>query len=238
MEILQGLLDNLTALLAAHPLAGEWYMAFVRFLFPALAVLILYRAVRSLLRIPHTPENWGQLSLPNGTSLPLTHWENILGRSKTADIYLNYPSISRQHAALCRGEDENWTLYDLGSKGGTAVNGEKVASSVPVKLGDTITLGGVPLIFLPQTVAEREEQEAKRRAERPAAIWPSFLWLTVFQVLACLQLLVAAGTEATIAIPLAFLGLTVLMWLYYAALRATRCVGFEMETIAFFPSTL
>ena len=130
MEILQGLLDNLTALLAAHPLAGEWYMAFVRFLFPALAVLILYRAVRSLLRIPHTPENWGQLSLPNGTSLPLTHWENILGRSKTADIYLNYPSISRQHAALCRGEDENWTLYDLGSKGGTAVNGEKVASSV------------------------------------------------------------------------------------------------------------
>ncbi|MFR3921979.1 MAG: FHA domain-containing protein [Dysosmobacter welbionis] len=39
------------------------------------------------------------MSLPNGTSLPLTHWENILGRSKTADIYLNYPSISRQHAA-------------------------------------------------------------------------------------------------------------------------------------------
>ena len=108
MEILQGLLDNLTALLAAHPLAGEWYMAFVRFLFPALAVLILYRAVRSLLRIPHTPENWGQLSLPNGTSLPLTHWENILGRSKTADIYLNYPSISRQHAALCRGV---WSFY-------------------------------------------------------------------------------------------------------------------------------
>ena len=118
------------------------------------------------------------------------------------------------------------------------MNGEKVASSVPVKLGDTITLGGVPLIFLPQTVAEREEQEAKRRAERPAAIWPSFLWLTVFQVLACLQLIVAYGQEATAAIPLAFLGLTVLMWLYYAALRATRCVGFEMETIAFFLSTL
>ena len=104
MEILQGLLDNLTALLAAHPLAGEWYMAFVRFLFlfPALAVLILYRAVRSLLRIPHTPENWGQLSLPNGTSLPLTHWENILGRSKTADIYLNYPSISPSAGARMR----------------------------------------------------------------------------------------------------------------------------------------
>ena len=101
---LQALLDQVTALLAAYPVAGEWYTAFVRFLFPVLAVMILWRAVRSLLRIPHTPETWGQLSLPNGTPLLLTHWENIIGRGKSADIYLNYPSISRQHAALCRGE--------------------------------------------------------------------------------------------------------------------------------------
>ena len=235
---LQTLLDTVTALLAEHPMAGEWYMAFVRFLFPVLAILILYRAVRALLKIPHTPETWGQLSLPNGAPILLTHWENIIGRSKTADVHLNYPSISRQHAALCRGRDENWTIYDLGSKGGTLVNGEKVEDSAPVKLGDTIMLGGVPLVFLPQTVAEREAMEEKRRAERPATIWPSFLWLTLFQVLACLQLIVAAGTEASVMIPLAFLGLTVVMWLYFAILRTTHCVGFEMETIAFFLSTL
>ena len=235
---LQTLLDTVTALLAEHPMAGEWYMAFVRFLFPVLAILILYRAVRSLLKIPHTPETWGQLSLPNGAPILLTHWENIIGRSKTADVHLNYPSISRQHAALCRGRDENWTIYDLGSKGGTLVNGEKVEDSAPVRLGDTIMLGGVPLVFLPQTVAEREAMEEKRRAERPATIWPSFLWLTLFQVLACLQLIVAAGTEAPVMIPLAFLGLTIVMWLYFAILRTTHCVGFEMETIAFFLSTL
>ena len=107
-----------------------------------------------------------------------------------------------------------------------------------MKMGDTITLGGVPLVFLPQTVAEREALEEQRRAERPAAMWPSFLWLTVFQVLTCLQLIAAAGTEATVMLPLAFLGLTILMWLYFAVLRCTRCVGFEMETIAFFLSTL
>lgn len=235
---IQALLDAAAELLAAWPAAGMWYTALVRILFPVLAVLILYRAVRSLLKIPHTPETWGQLSLPNGMPILLTHWENIIGRGKTADVYLNYPSISRQHAALCRGEDENWTVYDLGSKGGTLVNGERVEGSAPVKLGDTITLGGVPLVFLPQTVAEREELEEKRRAEQPAAMWPSFLWLTVFQVLACLQLIAAAGEEATAAIPLAFLGLTVVMWLYAAILRATHCVGFEMETIAFFLSTL
>ena len=43
-------------------------------------------------------------------------------------------------------------MYDLGSKGGTAVNGTPVTEQAPLKLGDTLTLGGVPLVFLPQTV--------------------------------------------------------------------------------------
>lgn len=235
---MQAALDTVTALLAENPMVGAWYTAIVRWLFPVLAILILYRAVKSLLRIPHTPETWGQLSLPNGSPILLTHWENIIGRGKTADVYLNYPSISRQHAALCRGKEEDWRIYDLGSKGGTLVNEEPVKASAPVKLGDTITLGGVPLVFLPQTVAEREELEKKRRTERPAAMWPSFLWLTVFQVLACFQLIVAEGVEASVTIPLSFLGLSLVMWLYAVVLRCTHCVGFEMETIAFFLSTL
>ena len=193
---------TLPELLAAYPAAGTFYTAFVRFLFPILAGAILYRAVRSLLRLPHTPETWGQLSLPGGGSVPLTHWENILGRGKSADVRLNYPSVSRQHAALCRNEEGEWTLYDLDSKGGVLLNGEKVEGSAPVKMGDSIGLGGVPLLFLPQTVDEREELAKKRRAERPAAMWPSFLWLNA------------------------------------AVLRLSRCVGFEMETIAFFLSTL
>ena len=235
---LQILLDRLTFFLEEHSMIGIWYTAFVRFFFPVLAVMIPYRAIRSLLKIPHTPEIWGQLSLPNGTPMFLTHWENIIGRGKTADVRLSYPTVSRQHAAVCRDEWEHWTVYDLGSKGGVQVSGEPVEGSAPVKLGNTITLGGVPLVFLPQTVAEREELEKQRKAERPAAMWPSFLWLTVFQVLACLQLIVAAGMEASVYIPLSFLGLTVVMWLYAGVLRATRCIGFEMETIAFFLSTL
>ena len=236
--LLQRVLDQVMSAVSAYPLLGTGYTAVCRILFPILAFLILFRAIRSLLRIPHVPETWGQLSLPNGASILLTHWENIIGRSKTADVHLSYPSISRLHAAICRGKNECWTVYDLGSKGGTGVNGEPVTDSVEVKLGDTITLGGVPLVFLPQTVEEREELEALRYAERPAAMWPSFLWLTVFQILACLQLIVAAGEEASIYIPLSFLGLTVVMWLYAAVLRASRCVGFELETIAFFLSTL
>ena len=238
LTLLQTELNVLTDFLGQHPLVGEWYTAFIRFVFPVLAFLILGRAIKSLLTIPHTPENWGQLSLPNGTPVPLTHWENILGRGKSADVFLNYPSISRQHAALCRDEHERWTLYDLGSKCGTTINGEPVESAAAVKLGDVIGLGGVQMIFLPQTVAEREKLDRQRRAERPAAMWPSFLWLTVFQLLTCVQLVIAKGPAATIWIPAVFLGLMAVMWLYAGILRATHCIGFELETIAFFLCTL
>ena len=238
MDFFNTPLSALTAWLDRFPHLGYGYTAFVRFLFPILAFLILFRAIRSLLSIPHTPEVWAQLSLPNGSAIPLNHWENIIGRASSADVHLTYPSISRQHAALCRGEQDEWTVYDLASKGGTFVNGEEVKDSAPVRLGDTITLGGVDLIFLPQTIAEQEEMDLRRQAERPTAIWPSFFWLTIFQVLTCLQLIAALGEKTTPAVPLAFFGLTAVMWGYFIVLRMSRCVGFEMETIAFFLSTL
>ena len=64
------------------------------------------------------------------------------------------------------------------------------------------------------------------------------MWLTVFQILTAIQLTLAAGEKASSVIPICFLTLTVVMWLYAAALRLGRCVGFELETIAFYLSTL
>ena len=69
-------------------------------------------------------------------------------------------------------------------------------------------------------------------------MWPSFLWLTVLQLLTAVQLTLAAGEKASPVIPICFLSLTAVMWLYAAALRLGRCVGFELETIAFYLSTL
>ena len=69
-------------------------------------------------------------------------------------------------------------------------------------------------------------------------MWPSFLWLTVFQILTAIQLTLAAGEKASPVIPICFLTLTAVVWLYAAALRLGRCVGFELETIAFYLSTL
>ncbi|MBR4099205.1 MAG: FtsW/RodA/SpoVE family cell cycle protein, partial [Clostridium sp.] len=112
------------------------------------------------------------------------------------------------------------------------------AGQATLKVGDTITLAGVPLLLLPTTMEEDKLQALRRHAERPCAVWPSFLWLSVFQILTCLQLMAAEGRELPVSVPVTFLALTGVMWLYYAALRLSNCVGFEMETIAFFLSTL
>lgn len=234
----QVLLDRITGLLADYPLASAWYTAVARFIFPILALLILIRVIRSLLTVPHVPEVWAYLTLPNGGSEPLTHWENILGRASASDVTLAYPTVSRQHAALIRAEDDTWTVYDLDSKGGVTVNGTVVEGQSTVAYGDVLGLGGVETVLLGVSPEEREHRRKDRRTARPVSPWLSLILLTVFQVLTAVQLVIAAGEKATTAIPTAFLCLTAVMWGYFMLLRALRRVGFEMETIAFFLSTL
>ena len=68
--------------------------------------------------------------------------------------------------------------------------------------------------------------------------WLGLVLLTIFQGLTAIQLTISEGEGATPIIPLTFLLLAGVMWLYFLVLRATGRVGFEMETIAFFLSTL
>ena len=231
-------MDLLLQWLTDNPQFSGWFTTLVRFLFPILALMILIRTIHSLLTVPCLPEVWAYLTLPNGAQEPLTHWENILGRGGNSDVILNYPVVSRQHAALIRREDDTWTAYDLGSKGGVTVNGRAVADSAPVQYGDVIGLGGVETVLLPLSPEEKAQRRQRRRAYRPVSPWLGLILLTVFQVLTAVQLTISEGENATAVIPLTFLLLTGVMWLYFLVLRACRQVGFEMETIAFFLSTL
>ncbi len=243
MDAISPLIQEITQALAAwsqaNPAWAEILSFACRMLAPLLALLILARTVRSLLTVPAQPEVWAVLGLPNGVKVPLTRWENIIGRSSSADVVINYPSVSRQHAAIIRrGDDADWTVYDLDSKGGTAVNGQAVDYCAPVTVGDTVTLGGVPLVLIPVTREELEEQEVRRRSQVPISPWLPLLALTVFQLLCGFQLLLAGGAEASPHIVILFLALPVVMWLYFLLMRTTGRVGFEMEIIAFFLSTL
>ena len=118
----------------------------IRFLLPALAILVVLRAIMSLLRERSEGEIWGQLRLENGSLLNLNYWENAIGRAGASDVYIEYPTISRSHAALNRDDKGNWRIYDVNSKAGVFVNRIKVDNNTegfPIESGDHIGLGGV-----------------------------------------------------------------------------------------------
>lgn len=83
------------------------------------------------------------LTGPNGQQWKLEGEKRLLGRAAPADIVLDSPRISRQHALLTCLE-RAWYLGDLGSRNGTFVNGQPVSGeAVRLKDGDEIVLGGV-----------------------------------------------------------------------------------------------
>jgi len=207
----------------------------LRYLFPALAAVILIRCAVTLLFFRKEPELWAWLTRPDGKRFAVTHWETLLGRARNCDVCLNYPTISRTHAVLTRYDDGSWTISDVGSKGGIQVNGRSVSMEV-VDFGDTISLGGVPF----KLEAVSEKQEADRVSIRTKAgklCWPgvTMIFLTAFQVLAMLQLAVRVASPQIIP---AFLILILMEWGLYVFTKILRKSGFEIEILAFFLTTL
>lgn len=214
------------------------YGAVLRYVFPILAVIVLGRCAKSLLTFRREAEIWAWLSLPTGDRLPVTHWESLIGRGKNCDISVDYPTVSRTHAVLTRYDDGSWSIGDVGSKGGVEVGGRPVPFCA-ISYGDVISLGGVDLHLLPVTEEEQSRQTSTRT--RPGRnIKPSvtLFYLTLFQLLTALQLLLAVDPEAVSQVSIAFGGLAVLEWALFWSMRAFRRTGYEVETIAFFLTTL
>lgn len=86
-----------------------------------------------------------------------------VGRRFDSDLVLDDPRVSRAHAQL-RLRFGHYMVYDLGSTGGTFVNGRRVAECV-LRPGDVISLGGVPIIYGEDTAgapAPRSDTQASR----------------------------------------------------------------------------
>ena len=215
---------------------SQVYLLALRYVFPVLALLILWRCAKSLLMFEKEPEIWAWLADPEGDRLPVAHWETLLGRSKSCDVVLDYPTISRSHAVLTRYDDGSWTISDVGSKGGIQVNGVDTKMEV-VSYGDVITLGGVSFELLPITKKQEVIQASVRtRAGKEIKPAATMFFLTMFQILAALQLMFQA--ELPLQIASAFGVFIAMEWALFLFTRMLKRTGFEMETIAFFLTTL
>lgn len=224
-----------TGLLAA---AIPILLSLGRIVMAVLAIWIVIRCTRSLFE-PQEQEHWGVMTLANGARYDLCHWENVIGRAKNADVRVNFPSVSRSHAAVCRDDGGDWTLYPLQSRNGILLNGQRVDGPVPLEHGDVIAVGGVELYFFPagtQEEAALAEQRAKagRAVSAAATLW----LLTGFQWLALVQLLPSFTAENYLPILVGFGGLCAAMWLLYAVYRLWKRTAYELETLSFLLTTI
>jgi pSer/pThr/pTyr-binding forkhead associated (FHA) protein len=81
-----------------------------------------------------------------GRALVIDADECVLGRRENSDLQLSDPHVSRSHAVIRKQSGAVW-VEDLGSTGGTFVNGEQVAGARALKHGDAVRFGTVEARF-------------------------------------------------------------------------------------------
>ena len=232
-------MDSFLELLRGLPIDfPNVYIALLRVIAPVLMGVILWRAAKPLLSFRKEPEIWAILRLQDGSTLPVTHWENIIGRNHRSDLVIDMPTISKNHAVLTRYDDGSWTITDTESSGGVFINGEQM-DICALEPGDEIELGGVKMYLEPIT-AQQEERLAQLRTKASSAgvSTGNLLLLTLFQGLCCLAFLLNGSPEFAGDIMLGFCGIFIAQWLlliFYACIRRS---GFEIETIAFLLCTM
>ncbi len=169
----------------------------------------------------------------SGARFPVLYWENSIGRSRSCDIVLPDPQVSRDHAVLMR-RAEGWFICDTGSKAGVWVNGEKVEGRALVGAGDRITLGGVTLSLWNSDAAPPKRRRVFTGFSREAASPRKLLLaVTLVQFLMAIQASLNGGHFAP-AQWLPFGVLLVLEWGFFAvSVGVLRHVSFELETVGF-----
>jgi len=217
---------------------GNTAIHILRYLAPVVALVLLGRCIMPLLTFRKEPEIWAWLNMPDGSQIPITHWENVIGRSKSCDVTIDFPTVSRNHAVLTRYDDGSWTISDVGSKGGVMVNGKKVQICA-VHSRSRISIGGVEMQLQP--ISEKQEARQAQLRTKAANGWDTvanLLLLTILQILMTLGFALSGSEETMLPIIQGFGGILLCQWLLFAFYVMIHRVSFEVETLAFFLCTM
>lgn len=229
--------DFIQTLTGAQETFVNVYLAVMRFAAPILALILLWRCCKPLLTFRREPEIWAWLCLNNGDKLPITHWENTIGRHKRCDILIDFPTVSRNHAVLTRYDDGSWSITDTHSKDGVTVNGKKVRICA-LNEGDVISIGGVEMQLQP--ITHRQEVRLSQLRTRSSGMEnvTNLLLLSIFQALTCIGFLMGGNLENATPILFGFGGIMLIQWLLLIFCFIIRRPAFEVETVAFFLCTM
>ena len=214
-------------------------MTWSKYAMIALSLVIMIRCIRSMLSAGFEAETWATARFGRD-SVPVTHWENLIGRARSADIRVEREDVDRIQAVLKRRDDGRWMVFDVFSRGGVSVNGEAVsADGAEVESGDAVRVGGATMRLQDLGAAKGSALDAQRTsAGKSVSPALTLFELTLFELLLLFQHLFTAPEGQTLSVALGFAVLILLEWFCYYAMRLIGRSGFEVETIAFYLTSL
>ena len=142
----------------------------------------------SLFATKSNAETWGYLVVAGGEKIPITHWENVIGKNKSADIRIDNETISKDHALLTRKGLNKWLIKDLHSLNGINVNGKSVKSAI-ITRDDSVAIGDT-------FISVEDIIPPSQHAEKNISLFPVAIAITIFQGLTAIQLLISTGSKA------------------------------------------
>ena len=220
--------------LASRDTYAAVFLAISRYLVPGLGLWLLLHCARPLISFRREPEIWAWLKFSDGSQVAVTHWENVIGRSKSSDITIALSTVSRNHAVLTRYDDGSWTISDASSKTGTWVNGDRV-DICALHEGDTVSIGGVDMTLQP--ITKRQEQLQSQLRTKGSSGWSGLLGLlilTLLQMTMVIGFLLNGPAEEYPLYLLGFGSVMLCQWLLFFFYLMIRRSSFEVETLAFF----
>ena len=231
-------MDFLSATQQADSTFYYVFISILRYLAPILLGYLLFRCIKPLLTFRREPEIWAWLEMEDGSDVPITHWENIIGSNKRSDVVLDKPEVSKNHAVLTRYDDGSWTIKDAESETGLFVNGKRVGIRA-IRQGDVITIGGINMSLQPISAKqERRLAELRTKASSVLTSFANLILLTVFQALCCMAFLLKGNVSVAQDILLGFGGIVISQWLLFLFYVCIQRNSFEIETIAFLLCTI
>lgn len=212
----------------------------LRFLMPVYAVVIIYQCFASMRRHRRPEKPLVTLELKNtGQKLPVLFWENSIGRSRGSDIVVADMTVSREHCVLLRRQ-EGWFVSDIGSKGGTYVNGERAEGRTRVLIDDEFTVGSTTFVL------KRGEEFQERirpswffsKASNKGSLQPYKLMIliTFFHLFMAVQACYTNEVQDFVPLEI-FAIMEAVMWgFFFISAHVLNRVNFEIEALSLFLS--
>jgi pSer/pThr/pTyr-binding forkhead associated (FHA) protein len=91
-----------------------------------------------------------------GDYYPLGKRTTVVGRDEALPIQILDPKVSRKHMRIQYIDDNKYSIMDMSSKHGVAINGCKVTDETELNDNDYITIGTTTLMFTFNNFDNRE----------------------------------------------------------------------------------